>query len=217
MTSAATATLSSAAIHKTVDAYYTNRLRTYGAVPLGVDWTCQATQELRFVQLLRIVAPAPVVSLNDLGCGYGALYGFIAERLPATAIDYLGVDLSVAMVNAARRRWRGQAAARFARGARLPRVADYSVASGIFNVSLQVPRGDWERTVQETLLEMRRASSIGIAVNFLAPLAPGQAGPAELYRTEPEVWVRFCERSLGARVELLQGYGLREFTLLVRC
>ncbi len=64
---------------------------------------------------------------------------------------------------------------------------------------------------------MKRASSIGLAVNFLAPLPPGQAGPAELYRAEPEPWVRFCEQSLGARVELLQGYGLREFSLLVRC
>jgi hypothetical protein len=42
------------------------------------------------------------------------------------------------------------------------------------------------------------------------------AGPAELYRTSPETWAAHCERELGCSVEVLQEYGMREFTLVAR-
>jgi hypothetical protein len=48
------------------------KIRKFGATPLGVDWTCVSTQQLPFVQLLKLCDTSPA-SLNDLGCGYGAI------------------------------------------------------------------------------------------------------------------------------------------------
>lgn len=205
-----------AAIHAAIARYYTGTLQAHGATPHGVDWANRPTQELRFVQLLRICDFSAPFSLDDLGCGYGALLAYLAWRHPGAEVDYLGLDLSTAMVAAARRRWRRRHDAAFAVGSASPRVADYSVASGIFNVKLDASAARWRRFVAATLDAMHAGSRRGFAVNFIAPLPRGAAGHSGLYRTPPGTWRRYCEQRLGARVEVVQGYGLREYTLLVR-
>ena len=37
-----------------VEAYYSARVAKHGATPLGVDWSCWATQSLRFVNCLDV-------------------------------------------------------------------------------------------------------------------------------------------------------------------
>ncbi|HSC64084.1 MAG TPA: class I SAM-dependent methyltransferase [Caldimonas sp.] len=206
-----------ARIHASVEAYYSATVEAFGATPRGVDWTCAATQQLRFVQLLRHCDKTSPASINDLGCGYGALLAFCRERWPAWPVDYLGIDLSDAMIRAARSRWPEQAGVRFVHGTGCPRVADHSIASGIFNVCGAIERADWEDFIRATLRELKASSRRGFAVNLMAELAPGATGPRELYRTSPTPWVAFCEDQLGLRAVVLRDYGLREFTLWVAC
>jgi SAM-dependent methyltransferase len=198
-----------------VEAYYSARLAEHGVSPAGVDWSCQATQWLRFVQLLKLCAFGNAFSLNDLGCGYGELAAFMSWRYPQANVDYLGVDLSGAMVRCARRLHRGEHGVRFAAGRSCGRQADYTVASGIMNVMVGYSIPVWERFLRAILVDMYRTSSRGFAVNFFAPPPPG-VRPDQLYCSNPEPWVRFCEDDLGCSVELLDDYGLREFTLLIR-
>ena len=194
--------------------YYTGKLTEYGATPLGVDWSCQATQWLRFVQLLRICSFDTPVSLNDLGCGYGELATFLHQRYPQATVDYLGIDLSPAMVRRARRRHRGDPATRFGVGRTCQRPADYSVASGIMNV-IWVFRFALGRLRARILLDMHCHSRQGFAVNFcVSRRAELQAD--ELYCSDPEPWVRYCEAELGCSVEVVSNYGLPEYTLLIR-
>lgn len=195
--------------------YYGQKLEKHGPTPLGVDWSCVATQELRFVQLLKICGKARRFSLNDVGCGYGALLDHIKRRRANALVDYLGLDVTPAMVAKAKELHRDHPNTNFivARGS--PRTADYSIASGIFNVKLDLPVELWESFVAVTLGGMHAASLKGFAVNFMAPLSGGGvSGP--LYRTSPEPWAAYCTAELGAEVEIVSDYGLREFTMLVR-
>jgi len=207
-----------AALYAGIDRYYSRKVNIHGPTPAGVDWPCLPTQELRFEQLLRVCGLQTPFSLNDIGCGYGALLAFLAKRhAQAERIDYLGVDLSAAMVAQARLLWHQRPQTEFLAASASPRVADYSVASGIFNVKLDQPRALWESFIARTLADMHRTSRVCFAINFLAPLAGGEAGPPELYRAAPEHWQRHCEQALGVRVEVLQAYGLQdEYTLLIR-
>jgi SAM-dependent methyltransferase len=205
-----------ASLHAGIAAYYTGTLTRFGATPLGVDWSCEPTQQMRFVQLLKLCDLSAPVSIDDVGCGYGALLAFLHARHPASVVDYLGIDLSAAMVRRARRLWRGTPAARFVVGHASPRVADYSVASGIFNVQLEQPRADWELFVADTLDHMHAASVRGFAVNFIQAPPPGQTVRRGLYATDPARWADHCTRRFGAVTEVIEGYGLREFSLLVR-
>ena len=196
--------------------YYSGKIERHGPTPAGVDWPCGPTQQLRFVQLLRLAEWDAPCSLDDWGCGYGALLGFMAERHPAAQVDYLGIDLSTAMVRTAGALWRRQRAVRFHVGERSPRVADYAVSSGIFNVRMDEPLPLWEAFVAQTLRDIAACTRVGFAANFLAPLPHGMPGKPELYRVGPAQWLDFCERELGTRVTLLDRYGMREFTLLAR-
>jgi len=203
------------AVHADIERYYTAKVARYGATPLGVDWESAPAQELRFVQLLKLCNFAAPVSLNDIGCGWGALLGFLERRVPGK-VDYLGVDLSALMIDEARRTWAGHARAAFVVGGASPRSADYGIASGIFNVKLSQPVELWTAFVQAVLDDMHATSRRGFAVNFLAPLENAMAGAPELYRPAPEIWRGYCESKLGADVEVLANYGMREYTLLVR-
>jgi SAM-dependent methyltransferase len=198
-----------------VEAYYADKLARHGAIPRGVDWSCTATQWLRFVQLLRICPANTPFSLIDLGCGYGALATFLGEHRGGASVEYLGIDLSSEMIRRARRRHRGNSRVRFVVGRNVLQTSDYVVASGIMNVMLGFPLLTWESFVRTMLFDMHRMSKFGFAVNFLKK--PGQQSrPGQLYCTTPGKWARFCEQKLGRSTEIVDDYGLQEFTLLAR-
>jgi SAM-dependent methyltransferase len=203
------------AVFGQIAAYYGAKLARHGATPRGVDWSCSATQWLRFVQLLKLCILDAPLSLIDVGCGYGALATFLRARHPGACVDYLGIDISAAMVTRAKRRHRGNSSAQFQLGRNCPRQADYAVASGIMNVTLGCPRPLWEDGVGGTLADLRRMGRLGFAVNFLTA-APEGSPPGMLYCTHPERWAGFCRAELGCEVEVLNCYGMREFTLLAR-
>lgn len=203
-------------IHRRISEYYTGKVKEFGCTPFGVDWTCVATQEMRFVQLLRLCDFSSPLTINDLGCGYGALAGFLARWHGACQVDYLGIDLSKEMVRRARQLWRGADRVRFTVGFRSPRTADYSVTSGIFNVRLEESDDCWNSFVRSTLHDLAATSRRGFAVNFIDRPPGGASGPPGLYTTSPEPWIEYCIDHIGADVELVKDYGMREFTLLAR-
>ena len=186
---------------RAVARYYSATARRHGATPAGVDWASAEGQALRFAMLLRLCDLTGPFSLNDIGCGYGALLTYLRHRHPAAEIDYLGSDLSAAMIALA-------PPGPFVQGGAAPRPADYAVASGIFNVMPPACQ-DWEAVIARTLAEMASSVRRGFAVNLMTP-----RDEPRLYGTRPDPWVRHCA-ALGARVEVLAGYGLAEFTLLV--
>lgn len=203
-------------LHADIARYYTAKVLAHGATPEGVDWGCAPTQELRFVQLLRVCDFTEPFSINDLGCGYGALLGFLRKRHRRCAINYLGIDVSPAMVDQARLLWRRYRRTAFAVGSENPRMADYSVASGLFNVQQDQPVAIWTLFVQQVLTGLLATSRKGFAINFLAPLSRDMKPKQGLYRPAPDIWMNYCTKTLGQQPELLTGYGLNEFTLLVR-
>lgn len=208
------------ALHEGIARYYERRLRENGPTPRGVDWNGAESQQLRFAQLVRIIqadhgteSDRPV-TLNDLGCGYGALLTFLAEQ--GLHIDYEGTDLCEPMVQAARARHAGVANARFRIGGACSRMADYSVASGLFNVRQDVPLPLWEKFIHDTLDDLDRSSSRGFAFNCLTSYSDAEKMRPHLHYCAPEEIFRHCKNRFSRNVALLHDYGLYEFTILVR-
>jgi SAM-dependent methyltransferase len=202
-------------IRNRVRAYYSQAIERHGPVPLGVDWSSAASQYLRFLQLLKICDFDRPFSLNDFGCGYGALLEYLALRHRDARIAYVGIDLSSEMIAAARKRWGRRPHAAFRVASRCTTMADYSIASGVFNVRLGQPAETWEAYVEQIIRDLCDHSRIGFAVDFMLP-HDNEPMERELYRTSKSRWVTFCRRKLGCAVRPLSNYGLREFTLLVR-
>ena len=58
---------------------------------------------MRFVQLLKLCDFKLAFSLNDIGCGYGALIAYLDRRHPNCVSDYVGIDVSAMIIRLARR------------------------------------------------------------------------------------------------------------------
>jgi SAM-dependent methyltransferase len=202
-------------IYASVESYYSEKIIAFGPVPAGADWDSIITQEVRFQQLLKICDFSAPFALNDVGCGYGALFSYLNRYHSETDIDYLGFDISPAMISQADSLQRDLSRAGFRVANVSPRLADYSVASGIFNVKLDHPLDKWQRYIGKTLVDMCASSRLGFAVNFMTPDAVNE-NPEGLYCTTPDPWIRFCKDQLRSSAQVIAGYGLREFTLLVR-
>lgn len=194
--------------------YYSSKLAAHGASPQGVDWNGEASQVLRFEQLCRIITTPQGFSLHDLGCGYGALFDYMVGRYPA--FSYVGLDVSGDMVDAAAQRHRENPNARFIQSSEPDGVADYGVASGIFNVRLGYGDDEWLAYLTATLDTLDRTSRLGFAFNCLTSYSDADKMRDYLYYADPCAVFDLCKRRYSRQVSLLHDYGLYEFTILVR-
>lgn len=196
---------------KAVEQYYTGKLREHGATHQGADWNSAASQTLRFEQLLKLCDLRQPFSINDYGCGYGALIDYMQSLgLP---FRYRGFDISIAMVEEARQRHPGRD---FHSDENALRPADYTVASGIFNVKFDVAAADWQRYVVDTLHKLDKLSEKGFAVNVLTSYSDADRVRPDLYYADPCFFFDYTKRNFSRNVALLHDYGLYEWTMLVR-
>ena len=195
--------------------YYSGKVREHGATHKGVDWSTEESQRTRFAQLVRVCPSGRRFSLNDYGCGYGALAEYL-EELGLDA-DYCGFDISEPMVTEARYRLGDNPNARFTTSAADLTVADCTVASGIFNVkAADVTEDEWQEYVVETVRAMAGLSRAGVAWNMLTSYSDAELMRPDLHYADPRFWFDFCKRELSRQVAVLHDYGLYEFTVLVR-
>ena len=166
-----------------VSRYYEARLAEHGETARGVDWNGEDSQTLRFRQLCGIIRGKGDFSINDLGCGYGALYDFLVREYDP--FFYTGIDISENMIRAAENRHRGKDRIRFVRAAEPDRTADYGVASGIFNVRLDRSDTAWERFIRKTLDALDRTSRVGFAFNCLTVYSDPDRMRDHLYYADP--------------------------------
>lgn len=194
--------------------YYASKLETYGATPKGVDWNGVEGQLIRFEQVCKVIDGSSPFTLNDVGCGYGALVDFLAARY--SEFSYLGVDVAESMVDSARKLHSGEPRAVFRCGTQPDRCADYSVASGIFNVKLSHDEKEWSRHVESTLEIINDLSLRGFAFNCLTKYSDPERMRADLFYADPCWLFDLCKRKFSRNVAVLHDYDLYEFTLVVR-
>jgi SAM-dependent methyltransferase len=200
-------------IHSTVASYYSNKVDRYGPTPSGVDWNGEAGQRRRFEQFDRLFANLSGFSIIDQGCGYGAYFDYLSEK--GFDFSYLGIDLSERMIAEARLRMT-DGDARFKVAAHSPETADFTVASGIFNVRGAEPDDDWLAYILETLDVMASTSRRGFAFNCLTLYSDPDRMRPDLYYADPLQLFDHCRRRHSRELALLHDYGLYEFTILVQ-
>ena len=194
--------------------YYSAKLAEHGQTPRGVDWNGEESQTLRFAQLCQVIEGSAPFSLNDLGCGYGALLDFLRTRFHA--VTYYGCDVSVGMIDAATKRHAHDVSSTFSVSAEPPLRCDYGIASGIFNVRLARGDTEWRRHLEATLEVLNTTSEKGFAFNCLTSYSDPDKMKDYLYYADPLVLFDLCKRRYSRNVALLHDYGLYEFTIIVR-
>ena len=197
-----------------VESYYSEKIEVYGATARGVDWNSPESQRLRFVQLLKLADRSQRFTINDYGCGYGALADYLKDE--GYAFQYCGFDISPKMLAKANERHVGMQKVAFVAKEQHLSDADYTVASGIFNVKLQAASTEWESYVLRTLETINRLSKRGFAFNVLTKYSDPEFQRPDLYYADPLFLFDYCKTKFSRFVTLLHDYPLYEFTILVR-
>ena len=194
--------------------YFRQKLETYGATPRGADWNSQQSQSTRFDQLAKVIQPGEEFSINDYGCGYGALYDYLVEQ--GYACHYFGYDLLEPMVQRAREAHKDSQNCRFtSTESELP-TADYTLASGIFNIRFDYSHSEWTDYLLKILDRVDQLSHKGFAFNMLTKYSDTEYMRPHLYYADPCFIFDHCKTHYSRNVALLHDYELYDFTILVR-
>ena len=198
---------------KKIEEYYTKKINAYGNKPMGVDWKDKSSQQLRFLQLLKIIESKNKFTINDIGCGYGALYEFMQDYYKS--FKYYGFDISEAMIEKASSLYNPKNVS-FLRSSSPNLINDYSVASGIFNVRLNTNNNDWLEYIKKTLKIMDKKSIKGFSFNCLSSYSDKSKMRRDLYYADPLILFDYCKKNFSKNIALLHDYNLYEFTMLIK-
>lgn len=159
-----------------------------------MDWKDRAAQHDRLRALSRLVSHGG--SVNDWGCGYGAFKVYTTD-------NYTGYDIVPQTL----------AHGRFILSDKPTEMADYTVASGLFNVKLAKPLHEWRAYVVNSIKVMNQMSRKGFGFNVLSLWC--ERHEPHLYYASPLDMV--AEVAQYSRlVELNHSYSPHDFTILCR-
>ena len=202
------------AILERVRDYYEGKLAEHGATHAGVDWNSAASQQLRFQELTQVLAEDPAASVNDYGCGYGALAAYL--RSIGHSGRYCGYDLSERMIEAAHHANAGYSGCEFVASRAAMTPADYTIASGIFNVKQGISNDRWRKYLIETIADLAALSTKGFAFNALTSYSDPERRRQDLYYADPCELFDHCQRHISRFVSLRHASPLYEFTMIVK-
>lgn len=202
-------------IFEKTDNYFSNKVHEYGATPQGMDWNSTEAQELRFLQLIKLFEDDDGFSICDYGCGAGSFLGFLRKRNPSKIINYIGIDISSAMIEKAKELYDGNEDECFICGHELNETYDYIIASGIFNI-MEGTNASWKEYMLDIVGEFHAHSRKGFAFNCLTKYSDAEKMKDYLYYADPLFWFDYAKRNYSKNVALLHDYQLYDFTLLVR-
>jgi SAM-dependent methyltransferase len=194
--------------------YFKNKLETYGATPRGVDYNSSESQEVRYVQLIKIIQVGGKYSLLDFGSGFGALYNFLLRN--GHNLHYIGYDIATSMVEKGRELHPGNPDCWFTTQIEDIPAVDYSISCGTFNMKLDLDEDTWTRIVIEGLHQMDTHSRKAFSFNLLTKYSDVDKMRPDLYYGDPLFFFDYCKRNFSKNVALLHDYGLYDFTILVR-
>jgi len=195
---------------------YTDCLREFGPVAKSVGWRDESSQKLRFQKLVQVIdegAKTQELTINDLGCGYGAMYRYLREDCGFKISKFYGYDISKEMLDCARSAIKDEEAV-FVASDCISFEADYSFTSGIFNVKFDIEEELWKSYIEEILSIMAEKSTKGFAFNALTTYVDYREN--HLYYADPFYFFDFCKNNFSKKVSLLHDYDLWEWTMLVR-
>jgi hypothetical protein len=132
------------------------------------------------------------------------------------SIRYRGFDISEPMIEAARLRYADVPWCAFVADAAALQPAEYTVASGIFNVKLDHPVEEWRAYVLQTLDTLHALSTRGFAFNVLSTSSDPEKRRPDLFYADPLQMFAHCQQRFSRRVALLHDAPLYEFTIIVR-
>ena len=210
-------------IKRKINQSYAKRLAAKGSQPEGVFWNSKANQINRFLTLLALIETASganaisakiqhPVSIAEIGCGYGALYGFLRQRTLSHQWHYHGVDINPAMIAACQRNFPNQIS-QFKVADRPQHTVDFSLFSGTFNLTPIDNCEQWLRYILDGLKNCWPLSHRGMVLNFLC--APEAKISKKIYYANRQQFVTAATHHFGPTIAVPTKDVAGDFSFLI--
>ncbi len=204
-------------INKQLKEFYDNNLKSHGPGAQGVGWKNEEAQQVRFEQLAKLLPRQKAFSINDLGCGVGDFATYLQNN-GFTQFSYTGYDVMEEMITLAKNKHTSRQNYQFVniKDAENMQEADYSIASGIFNLRYANTNEEWQTYILSNLQVMHEKSRKGFAFNALTSYSDKEKMQGYLYYSDPLFLFDYCKKHFAKNVALLHDYNQYDFTILVR-
>ena len=204
-------------IKKETKEYYKIRRNSSTDSSIQMGWKNLMAQEIRFIQLLKIIEREETFSINDLGCGNGSLLRFMNENIRDKSFAYLGYDIMPEMIAEAKTlNIKNESNFKLITSVNEIENTDYTVASGIFNLKYNTTEKEWLNYIHETIAVMWAKSTKGISFNCLTSYSDKEFMRPELFYADPMELFDFCKKNITRHVSILHDYREYDFTVLLR-
>lgn len=197
--------------------HYEQCLREHGPTPAGADWPNGADLATRFGIMLEPLADAgEQPQLLDLGCGPGLLLDFLTAAGAAHRVRYHGIDLSSQMIEVARRRWpTHEFSCRDIIAMPLPEQSvDVVIMNGVLTERVALDAAAMTELAETLIAAAFRVARVAIAFNVMNTHVDWQR--EDLFHWSFDSLAGFLHRHVSRYYELQAGYGLYEYTCIVR-
>ena len=202
--------------------FFTPLLKKHGYSVSALHWGSEASQNQRFIELLKIFTmfdSAGTVRLLDMGCGLGHLYKFLKNQglIEGWKIEYSGVDINEDFIKEAQKH-HPEAKFRMKDETIYDEKFDVVLCSGIFNLKFSEDF-DIDAYYTEELSRLFKASTYGASANFQSragiPFIPKRELEKELKRFyfHEEEKVADNLKSITSNIKVSRGYLPNDFTV----
>ena len=191
-------------------------MQRYGPNHRAVAWR-DAKRQIRrfqiFTGLLHYDTSRNNISINDLGCGYGAMFKSLKDLPQFSDGTYFGYDISDEMLSAARKEVLDPRCI-FIKSHIATERADYSFVSGTYNMRMNSSNEQWLTYVKMNLEQLWTKTRIGLGFNMLNIQSPLR--DKTLFYADPFDFINFCKNHLSEKVSLSKILNPNEFVIFVR-
>jgi len=199
--------------------FYSNKFEQFGDEPRSLSYNSEITHNERFNVILRLFKyeSGNAFSLHDVGCGLAHLNSFLIKH--GINCQYSGSDILEGFIDAAAKKFPDCQFTLQNIGDDLDKIQDkvkdkdYYVAGGIFNLTGNADKNQWEAFVFKAMSNMFAMAKKAIAVDFLTTYSDFYAD--DLYYADPCRIYDWCKKNLSRFVTIISDGPLYEFMLLV--
>ena len=179
---------------------YKKNVKKFGFTPRGLFWNSKESQENRFKILNELllkytkVKNDNIISIADIGCGYGKFFEFLRDKLKKSTFQYQGCDLNNKLIDYCTKSYSDKNC-KFYKKSSPKSIVDFSIMSGTFNLSVTDDVRIWEKYILKNLTNIWKQTNKIMAFNLLneneRKIKKG------LYYTNKN-WIKdICEQNFG--------------------
>ncbi len=200
--------------YHTIRDHYERCLAEHGPTPKGVDWPNAPDLATRFDVMLSVLRPTPKrPAVLDLGCGPGLLLDHLRVTQRPNALAYTGVDLSLPMIEAAKRLWPD---AQFYQRDILEQPFadqsfDYVIMNGVLTEKQSLSEAAMTAYAEHLIEAAFRSCRIGIAFNVMSAHVDWRRD--DLFHWPFDALAGFLKARVTRHVTFHADYGLYEYTV----